>query len=108
MPFRRWPETQAQVVNSNSTSSGKETPNAKPAARSGYVFFPGYEDNGDYWRSWYETEGFEEYVADLWETVLPLYEQLHAYVYRRLEEVYSGQEFSCFPVSNAAVLPLQT
>ena len=60
---------------------------------SGSVFYAGYEDNGDYWRSWYETEGFEEYVADLWETVLPLYEQLHAYVYRRLEEVYSGQEF---------------
>ncbi len=52
-----------------------------------------YDDNGAYWRSWYETPDFDEYVADLWEQVLPLYEQLHAYVNRKLREVYVNGTF---------------
>ena len=49
---------------------------------------PGYDDNGDYWRSWYEDPDFEADCARLWSEVKPLYEQLHAYVRRKLLERY--------------------
>ena len=40
----------------------------------------GFAENGEYWRSWYEEDQFESDVKALWETVKPLYQQLHAYV----------------------------
>ena len=52
------------------------------------LLFAGYADNGDYWRSWYEDPEFEAECARLWGEVKPLYEQLHAYVRRRLLERY--------------------
>lgn len=48
----------------------------------------GFDDCGDYWRSSYETPTFQEDLEALWKEVLPLYEQLHAYVRRRLSQTY--------------------
>ncbi|KFQ88824.1 Angiotensin-converting enzyme 2 [Phoenicopterus ruber ruber] len=57
-----------------------------------------YSDYGDYWRANYEAEYPEEYkysrdqlikdVEKTFEQIKPLYQQLHAYVRHRLEEVY--------------------
>ncbi|CAH1241848.1 ACE [Branchiostoma lanceolatum] len=48
----------------------------------------GYDDVGDYWRSWYETPTFEADLEALWQEVRPMYLELHAYVRRRLGEAY--------------------
>ncbi|CAG0883554.1 unnamed protein product [Darwinula stevensoni] len=53
----------------------------------------GFPDMGALWRNRYETETFEKDVAELWEAVKPLYEQLHAYARRKLREQY-GKEVS--------------
>ena len=57
------------------------------------VFLQGYEDKGEYWRSSYETPTFEEDVKKLFDQVLPLYRQLHAYVRRKLKGVYGADKF---------------
>ena len=51
---------------------------------------PGYADNGVYWRAAFESDDFEEVVEKLWSQVRPLYEQLHAYVRRKLIDAYPG------------------
>ena len=53
----------------------------------------GYADNGAYWRSWYEMDGFEAECDRLWNIVKPLYQNLHAYVKRKLMEKYEGKPF---------------
>ncbi|XP_071508563.1 angiotensin-converting enzyme-like [Diadema antillarum] len=45
-------------------------------------------DNGAYWRSWYEVDDLEDQVQDLYNTLSPLYTNLHAYVRRKLYDVY--------------------
>ncbi|XP_068081591.1 angiotensin-converting enzyme isoform X2 [Anabrus simplex] len=47
-----------------------------------------FTDTSQYWLKDYETEDFQEQVAELWEQLRPLYTQLHAYVRRRLREQY--------------------
>ncbi|KAL1766044.1 angiotensin-converting enzyme 2 [Sigmodon hispidus] len=57
-----------------------------------------YKDYGDYWRSDYETEGADGYsytgnqlkedVERTFKEIKPLYEHLHAYVRRKLMDVY--------------------
>ncbi|XP_077861596.1 angiotensin-converting enzyme-like [Saccoglossus kowalevskii] len=51
-------------------------------------------DMGAFWRSWYEMEDFEAEVMRLWDEVLPMYEQLHAYVRRKLSGVYGTEHVS--------------
>ncbi|KAH9498639.1 hypothetical protein Btru_007067 [Bulinus truncatus] len=53
----------------------------------------GHKDAGEYWRSWYETPTFEEDLQNLLHQVRPLYELLHAYVRRRLKEIYPKDKF---------------
>ncbi|GBM27973.1 Angiotensin-converting enzyme [Araneus ventricosus] len=48
----------------------------------------GFKDAGELWRESYESATFEEEVEELWQTIKPFYEQLHAYVRRRLMEQY--------------------
>ncbi|KAM7381883.1 hypothetical protein PAMA_012642 [Pampus argenteus] len=48
----------------------------------------GYSDTGDDWRSWYETENFEDVIEQLYKTIEPLYLQLHAFVRRQLYNQY--------------------
>lgn len=53
----------------------------------------GFKDLGDLWRSGYDMppEAFEAEVERLWQTVRPLYEQLHCYARARLAERYPGE-----------------
>ncbi|KAL8582094.1 hypothetical protein ACOMHN_004014 [Nucella lapillus] len=53
----------------------------------------GYADIGAYWRTSYETEKFEQDVAALFKELQPLYEQLHAFVRRRLKKQYGENVF---------------
>jgi peptidyl-dipeptidase A len=53
----------------------------------------GYSDNGDYWRSWYEDEAFRAECERIWIEVSPLYQQLHAYVRRKLQERFPAGNF---------------
>ena len=53
----------------------------------------GYRDEGDRWRAVYEMENFEEELERMWQQVKPLYQNLHAYVRRRLAEKYAGHSF---------------
>jgi len=52
----------------------------------------GFSDLGDEWRSRYETEDFESDVLDLYTQLEPLYKELHAYIRRKLFNVY-GPEY---------------
>lgn len=52
-----------------------------------------YEDMGDYYRSWYEQETFEEDVKNIFEELRPLYDHLHAYVRHKLKKTYGGDKF---------------
>jgi len=52
-----------------------------------------YNDTGEYWRSWYEAPTFEKDLADLLEELNPLYQNLHAYVKRKLKEYYAKETF---------------
>jgi peptidyl-dipeptidase A len=47
----------------------------------------------------YESETFRDDVQKLWSDVLPLYQQLHAYVRRKLNEQYGA------PISKTGPIP---
>lgn len=51
----------------------------------------GYADAGDYLRSTYETASFESEIDELWGTLEPYYKELHAYVRRKLHDVYGDR-----------------
>ena len=53
-----------------------------------YSDFP---DIGAYWLHEYESDTFKDDVEDLWNTVKPLYKELHAYVRSKLRDVYADQ-----------------
>ena len=54
------------------------------------LFLKGYTDESDVWQEKYEMPGlFEEMIGELYEEVKPMYEQLHAYVRRRLAQKYT-------------------
>ncbi|XP_068203987.1 angiotensin-converting enzyme-like isoform X2 [Palaemon carinicauda] len=48
----------------------------------------GFDNQGDMDLSAYETEGFRQEIAVVWDQLKPFYEQLHAYARRKLREVY--------------------
>ncbi|KAL4228517.1 hypothetical protein ACF0H5_011565 [Mactra antiquata] len=52
-----------------------------------------YADMGDYYRSWYEDPDFETDVRELFEELSPLYDNLHAYVRRKLQSQYGAGKF---------------
>ena len=37
---------------------------------------------GEMWKDPYENDAFEDQIEELWHTLLPLYEQFHAYIRR--------------------------
>lgn len=54
---------------------------------------------GDFWRSAYEDANFVNDVEIIWEQMLPLYEQLHAYVRTKLsKELYPGMVDMTSPI----------
>ncbi|XP_063424354.1 angiotensin-converting enzyme-like [Mytilus trossulus] len=57
------------------------------------IKFSDFNDTGDYWRSWYEASTFESDVKKLYDELLPLYEQLHAYVRQKLKNKYGTALF---------------
>uniref|UniRef100_A0AAX7W1A7 Angiotensin-converting enzyme n=1 Tax=Astatotilapia calliptera TaxID=8154 RepID=A0AAX7W1A7_ASTCA len=48
----------------------------------------GFQDTGDDWRSWYETETFRQDLEEIYKTIEPLYRNLHAFVRRQLYNQY--------------------
>uniref|UniRef100_A0A3Q3CED8 Angiotensin-converting enzyme n=1 Tax=Haplochromis burtoni TaxID=8153 RepID=A0A3Q3CED8_HAPBU len=48
----------------------------------------GFQDTGDDWRSWYETETFRQDLEEIYKTIEPLYLNLHAFVRRQLYNQY--------------------
>lgn len=48
----------------------------------------------------YESIDFERDIEDAWESVKPLYEELHTYVRRKLRELYGPEK-----INSAAPLP---
>ncbi|KAH9498640.1 hypothetical protein Btru_007070 [Bulinus truncatus] len=52
-----------------------------------------FKDGGEYWRSWYDSATFQEDIAQLYSQIQPLYEQLHAYVRRKLKGIYPKDKF---------------
>jgi aminoglycoside phosphotransferase family enzyme len=56
-----------------------------------FHYFTGFADGGEYWLKDYESETFKKDVEELWLTLKPLYEQLHAYVRGKLRNVYGDQ-----------------
>ncbi|XP_040032505.2 angiotensin-converting enzyme [Gasterosteus aculeatus] len=48
----------------------------------------GFHDTGAYWRSSYESATFEQDIEELYRTIEPLYQNLHAFVRRKLYEQY--------------------
>lgn len=48
----------------------------------------GFKDTGDDWRSWYETPTFQDDLEKLYQTIQPLYQNLHAFVRRKLYNQY--------------------
>ncbi|XP_067685542.1 uncharacterized protein [Haliotis asinina] len=53
----------------------------------------GFSDTGQYWRSSYETLGFEDDMEALLDQLKPLYQQLHAYVRSKLIDTYGKEKF---------------
>uniref|UniRef100_A0A4W3HQC2 Angiotensin-converting enzyme n=1 Tax=Callorhinchus milii TaxID=7868 RepID=A0A4W3HQC2_CALMI len=51
----------------------------------------GFEDTGEYWRSWYESPTFEEDLEFIYHQLKPLYLNLHAYVRRKLYQRYGAK-----------------
>lgn len=62
-------------------------------AMNAAIKFSGFNDTGEYWRSWYETPTFEQDVRTLFEELEPLYVELHAYVRKRLMQKYGKELF---------------
>ena len=53
-------------------------------------FDTGFDDAGAYWRSWYESEDLVEQVERLFQELSPLYDNLHAYVRRKMYNIYGS------------------
>ncbi|XP_064807077.1 angiotensin-converting enzyme-like [Oncorhynchus masou masou] len=48
----------------------------------------GFDDTGEYWRSWYESPTFESDLEAIYKQIQPLYQNLHAFVRRKLYNHY--------------------
>ncbi|XP_053603621.1 angiotensin-converting enzyme-like isoform X1 [Plodia interpunctella] len=53
-----------------------------------------YKDVADWWQADYEVPDFEAQMQELWVELKPLYQQLHAYVRKRLRDKYGDQVVS--------------
>ena len=51
----------------------------------------GHEDTGAYWRSRYETEDIASDADNIYQEFLPLYQQMHTYVRRKLTKYYGDK-----------------
>ncbi|KAI5646416.1 angiotensin-converting enzyme domain-containing protein [Phthorimaea operculella] len=53
-----------------------------------------FKNVADVWTSDYEVPDFEQQLAKLWQDVKPLYQQMHAYVRKRLRDKYGDEVVS--------------
>lgn len=51
-----------------------------------------FTDAAEYWMFPYESPNFQQDVEEVWEAIRPLYEELHAYVRRKLRELYGPEK----------------
>nr|CAD7256691.1 unnamed protein product [Timema shepardi] len=58
---------------------------------NGLSLDPGFSDNGEMWRSSFESETFIADMDALWEQVRPLYDELHKYVRAKLRGIYGDK-----------------
>lgn len=52
----------------------------------------GFADTGAWWRSWYEDDAFPQKLEEIFYQILPLYEQLYAYVRKVLRDRVYGRD----------------
>ena len=50
-----------------------------------------FSDGGAFWLREYESDTFKDDVEQLWQTLKPLYQQIHAYVRAKLRTAYPDQ-----------------
>lgn len=55
------------------------------------IVFLDQPDKGAYWRSWYESEDLVNQLEAFYEGLYPFYSNLHAYVRRKLYNVYGSK-----------------
>jgi peptidyl-dipeptidase A len=53
------------------------------------LIFADKKDYGEMWRESYEDDNFVANVDKMWSQVEPLYKELHTYVRRKLQKMYS-------------------
>ncbi|CAL1685998.1 unnamed protein product [Lasius platythorax] len=51
-----------------------------------------FTDAADYWMFPYQSPNFQQDIDEVWEMIRPLYEELHAYVRRKLREHYGPEK----------------
>lgn len=51
-----------------------------------------FTDAAEYWMFPYDTPKFDQEVDEVWETIRPLYEELHAYIRKRLRDIYGPEK----------------
>lgn len=59
-----------------------------------FVFVPDFKNAAEYWLFPYESPTFRYELEGVWEEVRPLYELLHAYVRRKLRDLYGPDKLS--------------
>jgi len=50
-----------------------------------------FKDAGAFWVDDYESDTFKDDIEELWQTLKPFYNQIHAYVRAKLRNVYPDQ-----------------
>lgn len=53
-----------------------------------------FTDYSEYWQFPYESASLRFDLEDVWEEIRPLYEQLHAYVRRKLRDLHGPEKIS--------------
>ncbi|XP_070165381.1 angiotensin-converting enzyme [Polyergus mexicanus] len=51
-----------------------------------------FTDAAEYWTFPYESPNFQQDIEEVWQMIRPLYEELHAYVRRKLRELYGPEK----------------
>ncbi|XP_012539673.1 angiotensin-converting enzyme [Monomorium pharaonis] len=51
-----------------------------------------FTDAAEYWMFPYESPNFQQDIDEAWESIRPLYEELHAYVRRKLRDLYGPEK----------------
>ncbi|XP_076294976.1 angiotensin-converting enzyme Ance-3 isoform X2 [Lasioglossum baleicum] len=63
-----------------------------------------FTDAAEYWMFPYESPNFQEDVEQVWEMIRPLYEELHAYVRRKLRDLYGPEKIGAHAPLPAHIL----